>query len=90
MDDVLQIFTHLRKQDVIDDECETWWKANYAAPKKKMKRGSKSKSKRATSAIPEMPPLFSAGNDQDNLDQVMPPLPGAGYGGDKRDGEGKV
>ena len=37
---------------------------NYAVPKKKMKRGSKSK--RATSAILEMPPLFSADDDQDN------------------------
>ena len=66
MEDMRQMFTHLREQDVIGDECETWWKANYAAPKKKMRGRSKSKSKRATSAIPEMPPLFSADDDQDN------------------------
>ena len=61
-------------------------KTNYAAPKLKKKRGSKSK--RATSTIPEMPPLFSAGDDQDNHDPVMPPLSSAGDNKDSHDGEG--
>ena len=77
--DLLQIFTRLREEDGIDEECMLWWKQNGVTKKKNSTR--KSMSKRATSEVPELPPLFGS------VPELPPSLESAGLG--KEDDDNK-
>ena len=84
MNDLIEIFTNLRMQDGIDEQCTLWWKSNRVANKsaKKGKRTRKYQSKRASNPMPTLPALFAP----------IPELPAINLDAPRvnEDGEGEV
>ena len=82
MNNLIDIFTHIRKQDGIDEQCTLWWKSNRVATKsaKKGKRTCKSQSsKRASNLVPALPALFG----------LVPELPPIFLDAPRMNGEGE-